>query len=172
MKNLLCLLILIFTSTSCVSNDIRILVDKSERKLTVLQKNNTLHEFRIALGGSPLGDKEKKGDGKTPEGTFSICIKNPQSQFHRSLGLNYPKADDADSGLRNGLISQAQHRRIVEASKRNSLPPWNTKLGGEIYIHGGGNATDWTLGCIGLENADMKVLFDLIQVGTQIEIRP
>jgi murein L,D-transpeptidase YafK len=166
------LFVLIFTASSCVTNDIRIVVDKSNREMKVMQRYQTLHKFRIALGKSPIGDKERKGDGKTPEGNFSICVKNAHSQFYRSLGINYPNAEDADRGLRQGLISQVEHRRIVAASKRNAIPPWKTKLGGEIYIHPGGCSADWTRGCMALNQADMKVLFDLIPVGTQIEIRP
>ena len=58
---------------------------------------------------------------------------------------------------------------FAEATKR---PPWGTSLGGEIYIHGGGNAPDWTAGCIALSDADMAVLFAMAREGDTVRIIP
>lgn len=101
-----------------------------------------------------------------------MCVKNPKSRFYLSLGISYPDTGDAARGLKEGLISKAEHDKIVAAQKSRTSPPWDTKLGGEIFIHGHGSATDWTLGCVALENAEMKTLYELIEVGTAVEIRP
>jgi hypothetical protein len=66
-----------------------------------------------------------------------------------------PNAEDAERGLRDGLISRAVHDAIVKASKRKATPPQNTPLGGDIYIHGNGASSDWTWGCVALENEDI-----------------
>lgn len=171
MKSSIYLIILAFIASPCFAGDIRIVVEKSERQLTAFRNDERLHRFRIGLGGSPMGDKQQSGDGKTPEGVFFICVKNPKSRFYLSLGISYPGVDDASRGLRSGLITQVEHDKIVSAQKRRATPPWNTKLGGEIFIHGRGSSSDWTLGCIALDDQDMKILFDLIEVGTQIEIK-
>lgn len=148
----------------------RIVVKKKERKLMVFASEKLVKTYKIGLGFAPEGDKETEGDGKTPEGEFYIFTKNTESKFYLSLGVSYPSIEDARRGLQANLISQTEHDQIVEAINNKKMPPQKTKLGGEIYIHGSGAATDWTQGCVGLSNHDMKHLFDAIQVGTSVII--
>lgn len=154
----------------------RILVKKSERKLylyeTVGGKERLRKTYAIALGNTPTGHKRKQGDGRTPEGEYYITHKNPKSNFYLSLGVSYPNINDADEGLKAGLITKNQHDAIAAAIRSKSKPPQNTKLGGDIFIHGGGVANDWTLGCVALENEDIKELFDLLPVKTPVKIVP
>jgi murein L,D-transpeptidase YafK len=150
----------------------RIVVKKKERKLEVFDGERLVKTYKIGLGFAPEGDKETEGDGKTPEGDFYIFTKNANSKFYLSLGVSYPSIEDAKRGLEQNLISAAQHDAIVQAIKNQQTPPQNTKLGGEIYIHGSGSATDWTLGCVALSNGDVKELFDAIPVKTSVKIVP
>lgn len=150
----------------------RLVVKKSERKLEVFDGEKLIKTYRVGLGFAPVGDKEKQGDGKTPEGEFYIFTKNDKSKFYLSIGVSYPSIEDAERGLREKLISKDQHYEIVEAIKNKKTPLQNTKLGGEIYIHGNGSKTDWTLGCVALEDAEMKELFDAIPIGTSVKIEP
>jgi murein L,D-transpeptidase YafK len=176
-RSFLCLLIfisLLFTCSYLHAAEQHIIVTKSERKLELYQDTDPkpTHTFKIGLGHTPIAPKERSGDGKTPEGTYFICVKNPKSKFYLSLGISYPNAEDAARGLKSDLIERAIHDQIVAAEKRRITPPWNTALGGEIFIHGRGATSDWTLGCIALDDTDMKTLFDLIEVGTIITIKP
>ncbi len=154
----------------------RILIKKSERKLylyeTVNGKERLRKTYQIALGNTPTGHKQQQGDGRTPEGDYYLTHKNPKSNFYLSLGVSYPNLSDADTGLKNGLITKSQHEAISSAIRSKSKPPQNTKLGGDIFIHGGGKAGDWTLGCVALENEDIKELFDLLPVKTPVKIIP
>jgi murein L,D-transpeptidase YafK len=152
--------------------DQRIVVLKGERLLKLYADGKVVKTYRVGLGPHPTGSKLRQGDGRTPEGTFYVCVKNEHSQYYRSLGLSYPTPADAARGLRDGLITQAQHDTILAAHKKHATPPWNTPLGGEIFIHGNGSSSDWTLGCIALEDADMKELFATVAKGTAVEIRP
>ena len=147
-------------------------INKQKRTLEVFDEGKRLRSYPISLGFAPNGDKEVEGDGKTPEGEFYVFTKNPESAFFLSLGLSYPNSEDARRGLRDGLISQAEHDEIVDAISNKLMPPQKTKLGGEIYIHGGGCQKDWTAGCVALENEKMKELFDAIEVGTPVFIVP
>ena len=147
-----------------------LVVSKSERKLELFDGEKPIKTYRIALGFAPVGDKEKQGDGKTPEGEFYIFTKNPKSNYYLSLGVSYPSVDDAERGLREKIISKKQHDAIIKAINERKTPLQNTRLGGEIYIHGNGAATDWTLGCVALDNADMKELFEAIPIGTNVKI--
>lgn len=152
--------------------DPRILVEKSRRTLTVFSNERPVKTYRIALGRKASGDKDREGDLRTPEGDFYVCAKNESSKFHRALGLSYPNNEDADRGLAAGLISKREQRAIVDAVRHYRRPPWNTRLGGEIMIHGGGVGSDWTTGCIALSNADIEELFGRVPMGTPVEVRP
>ena len=149
-----------------------IVVYKAKRQLELYDGVDLLRTYRIGLGFSPVGDKEREGDGRTPEGDFYVFVKNPRSAYHLSLGISYPTIEDAERGLRDRLISKAQHDDIVKAINNKKAPPQNTPLGGLIYIHGNGSKSDWTLGCIALENADIQELFDAVEVGTPVKILP
>lgn len=149
-----------------------LVVKKGKRELFLYDGRKLIKTYRIALGFAPLGDKEKQGDGRTPEGEFYIFIKNPQSRFYLSLGVSYPSIDDAERGLENGLITRRERDAIVKAVNAGQMPLQNTKLGGEIYIHGGGSASDWTLGCVALSEEDIKELFEAIPVKTKVRIEP
>lgn len=149
-----------------------LVVKKSERKLEVFDGEKLVKTYQIVLGSVPVGDKEIRGDGKTPLGKFYVFTKNNKSKFYLSLGVSYPSIDDAERGLRENLISQEEHDVILQAISEKKMPPQNTKLGGEIYIHGGGTITDWTQGCIALRDEEMKEIFDAIPLGAKIEIIP
>lgn len=150
----------------------RLVVRKSERKLEIFDGEKLVKTYRIVLGFAPEGDKETEGDGKTPLGEFYVFTKNDQSRFYLSLGLSYPSADDAARGIRENLISQEEHDAIVKAIGEKRMPPQKTRLGGEIYIHGGGTENDWTWGCMALSNEEMKELFDAVPLGAKVTILP
>jgi murein L,D-transpeptidase YafK len=150
----------------------RLVVRKARRELLVYSGDRLLKTYRVGLGTNPVPPKERQGDRATPEGRYVVCRKNPRSQFVLSLGLSYPNAVDAERGLRAGLLTRAQHRRIVESAGSGTCPPWDTPLGGEIFIHGHGSGTDWTWGCIALDDPDIRELFGVIPLGTPVEITP
>jgi murein L,D-transpeptidase YafK len=134
----------------------RILVDKSDRTLTVFRAGQPLRTYPVALGFQPVGDKVREGDGRTPEGTFRVNRRNAASRFHLSLGIDYPQPDDRARAAAGGYSP-----------------------GGEIFIHGQPNgmagrpaiATDWTAGCIAVSNDEIEELWRIAPQGTIIEIR-
>ena len=158
-------------SLSKIENPL-IVVNKSQRKLELFDGEKLIKTYKIALGFAPVGDKEKQGDGKTPEGEFYIFTKNDKSKFYLSLGISYPNIEDAARGLKAKLITKTEYDKIVRAIKDKKMPAQYTKLGGEIYIHGGGTTSDWTDGCVALQNEEMKEIFDAIPVGTRVKIEP
>ena len=149
-----------------------IVIKKKARELELFDGENSIKTYPIALGFAPVGDKEREGDGKTPEGEFYVHFKNGRSKFYLSIGISYPNAEAAKRGLAAKIITQAEHDAIIEAIKNKKTPPQKTRLGGEIFIHGGGSATDWTQGCAALGNADIKELFEAIPIGTKVKIEP
>ena len=134
-------------------------VFKSERKLQIISSGIVLHEFHIALGSNPKGQKIQEGDGRTPEGTYILDYKKSDSAFYKAIHISYPNAND-----------------IASAKTRGVSP------GGQIMIHGQMNGLgwlsfisqrfDWTNGCVALTNADMETLWSSVKQGTKVEIRP
>lgn len=149
-----------------------IIVRKSQRQLLLLSNGRVVRKYRIGLGLNPVGDKVRQGDRRTPEGEFFVFVKNANSTFYLSLGLSYPNAAHAARGLRDGLITHAQYEAIMRELRLKKGPPQNTRLGGDIYIHGNGAQSDWTWGCVALENDDVRELFDAVNVGTPVKIEP
>jgi len=150
----------------------KIVVKKSQRQMFLYSGGKLVRTYRIGLGLSPVGDKVRQGDRRTPEGDFYVFTRNNRSAFYLSLGVSYPNEAHAARGLRDGLITKAQYEAIVRAVRAGKTPPQNTQLGGDIYIHGNGATSDWTWGCVALEDSDVKELFDAIPVGTPVRIEP
>ncbi len=150
----------------------QIVVEKKKRNLKLYDGKKLFKTYKISLGAVPVGDKEIEGDGKTPEGEFYVFTKNDKSSFFLSLGLSYPNKEDAERGIKANLITQAEHDEIIRAIDAKEMPLQKTKLGGEIYIHGGGCNADWTQGCMALENDEMQEIFDVTAVGTTVLIKP
>jgi len=164
---LVCLFALIFLNlcacTGASAEDLpkadRLLVVKSERKLYLFNNGQVLREYTVSLGLNPIGHKQRRGDKRTPEGRYVLNRRNPQSQYYKSLLLSYPNEDD---------------RRLAEAG---GLDP-----GGDLAIHGLPTRSeeeawdyierDWTDGCIAVTNDQMEEIWQLVDLGTPIEIKP
>jgi len=148
----------------------KIIIQKASRCLAVLDHGRTVFSCRIALGSQPEGAKRAQGDGRTPEGSYFICLVKENGKYGRSLGLSYPGVRDAELAFREGRIDGRTLANIQSACAEKRRPPWGSPLGGEIYIHEGGAETDWTAGCIALETEDMDRLFPLWQQIEAVEI--
>ena len=140
--------------------------------MLLYSQDTIVRVYRVGLGFNPTDDKTVEGDGCTPEGEFVVCSKNPKSKYLLSVGLSYPNQEDAERGLRGNLISDQEYDIIANALSQNRCPPWDTQLGGEIFIHGGGSSSDWTRGCIALDDADIQELYQEVERGFPVIIKP
>lgn len=126
-----------------------VIVQKGRRQMFLLNGNKVLKGYNFELGFAPTGHKAIEGDGKTPEGAYFIDRKNPNSSFHLSIGISYPNEAD-----------RAKARAIGESP------------GGDIFIHGTPKKfrrdSDWTWGCIAIENRQMEDVYAMVNVGTPI----
>ena len=147
---------------------------KIDRRMQLRQGETVLREFRVSLGVEPRSGKEVQGDKRTPVGRYYITHKNGGSRFHRFLGLSYPNEEDADRGYRRGLISAGEWADIFLANLHGDDPPYSTRLGGRVGIHGFGGRpyvpVDWTDGCIAISDGEIEYLFDVVAVGTPVII--
>lgn len=149
-----------------------VVIQKSDRALGLYVDGQLVGAYRIGLGGNPEGHKGREGDGRTPEGTYFICTRNAQSRFHLFLGISYPGPDDAARAAADNMITPDQSRAIIEAGRDSRQPPWDTPLGGEVGLHGGGGGWDWTLGCIAMDDEAIESLWDVLKIGDPVLILP
>jgi murein L,D-transpeptidase YafK len=175
-----------FTFSSYVaslSGPLRLVIWKSQYTLTLYKGDRPVKTYRAAFGrGFRDGDKRKSGDKRTPEGEFYICTMNHSKRFYKFMGLSYPDVKHAESGLREKLISPGEYTSIRQAIEERQQPPWGTRLGGAVGIHGrmlDGAAMpeyysvlNWTDGCIALDNADVDEIFSIASLGTPVTILP
>lgn len=168
---------------SSLAGDLRIVIWKSQYTLTLYKGELPVKTYRAVFGkGFRDGDKRKAGDKRTPEGSFFICTMNHSERFYKFMGLSYPGVKDAEQGLRNGLITPKQYEMIKKANEERQPPPWDTKLGGAVGIHGRMldsaiaprfyPGTNWTDGCIALENSDIDEIYSVVSLGTPVTILP
>jgi L,D-transpeptidase catalytic domain len=159
-------------------SNVWIRISKKSQTVFVYRGATLVERLPADLGYNFFSDKQKRGSSadpdhwRTPEGEFFIVSKNSASAYYKALVLNYPNAEDAERGLRDGLISEDEFEQIVEAENRFTIPPMGTDLGGFIEIHGEGTGrrSNWTQGCIAVQNEQIDRLWSMVQVGTPVLI--
>lgn len=150
----------------------KILINIMKGRLRVVDESGiSVAVFPVICGRhSSRGKKRFEGDQRTPRGSYYVCTINPESKFTLFFGISYPNLKDAREALDRREISFEQFEKIKEAVEKNLRPPWNTPLGGEIGIHGGGIDRDGTRGCIGMRDEDVLKLKQYVVRGTPVEI--
>jgi murein L,D-transpeptidase YafK len=101
-------------------------------KGTQQDKYKLFKTYKVCALAGTLGPKRMAGDYQVPEGFYYINEFNPHSEYHLSLGLNYPNASD----------------RMLSDS---------TQPGGDIYIHG----SCVTTGCIPITDNQIEELYTI-----------
>lgn len=132
-------------------------VDKSENKMYLFDNGKVVKKYHVAFGGNPKGHKEREGDQKTPEGSYTLDYKKEHSSYYRAMHISYPNTLD------------------TQRAKSKGVSP-----GGFIMVHGQRNwfallspitqKFNWTNGCIALTNSQMDEFMDLVKTGTEIYI--
>ncbi len=144
---------------STIAKADHVLVLKHQHILQLWHNGQVIKEYKVALGGNPVGPKTQQGDHKTPEGIYVLDSRNPRSQFYKSLHISYP--------------TPAQR----SAARKRGVSP-----GGDVFVHGlptrfrsvgaAHRLYDWTDGCIAVTDDEMDEIWLAVADGTPIEIRP
>lgn len=129
-------------------------VYKGARRLELWHHDQLLRDYEIGLGQNPIGHKQYEGDSRTPEGSYIIDRRNPQSAYHLSIGISYPNEED------------------IARAAAAGVPP-----GGDIFIHGRGEwgperRGDWSAGCITVSNSEIEEIYSMVRNGTPIHLYP
>jgi murein L,D-transpeptidase YafK len=136
-----------------------VVVRKAKRTLQLLRGGRPFRTYQIALGPEPVGPKRRSGDGRTPEGVYTLDWRNPNSSFYRAIHVSYPAPHDREPAERWGV---APGGLIMVHGLPNGVPaarvghPWN----------------NWTNGCIAVTNSEMDEIWSLVDDGTTIIIYP
>ena len=149
----------------------RAVITKHAKTLVLYDGDEEVMRIPVVLGKNSA-DKQREGDLATPEGEFFICYKNSTSKYHSFLGISYPNVEDAERGLRDGLITRPEHDQINAAIAQKQCPPWKTALGGEVGLHGPCPNVTWTHGCIAMNAEQIERLYDLLEIGDEVTILP
>lgn len=131
----------------------RVVVMKSQRTMHLMHHDQVLASHRTSLGFAPEGHKRTEGDGRTPEGRYRVDRRNPDSRYHLSIGIDYPRPRD-----------------LARARAAGVAP------GGNIFIHGTPRRFaargDWTAGCVAVSNREMERIYAMVADGTPVDIFP
>ena len=158
---LIALISTLIISVTSFANDREVdlvLIDKSEQKMYLLSEGKQIKKYHVVFGSNPKGHKLQEGDERTPEGKYVLDYKKADSSFYKAIHISYPNEEDKAK------------------AKKMSVSP-----GGLIMIHGQKNGFgwlswlmqmfNWTNGCIAVTNSEMDEIWQLVKVGTPIEIR-
>jgi murein L,D-transpeptidase YafK len=136
-----------------------ILILKKDHVMELMAGGKVIRSYKVAMGQGGLAPKVRQGDGRTPEGHYIIDAKYANSEYHKALHISYPNAEDRKRAARLGVSP-----------------------GGSILIHGLPNGKgyvgaahrlyDWTLGCVAVTDEEIDEVWELVAVGTPVEIRP
>jgi murein L,D-transpeptidase YafK len=136
-----------------------ILILKKDHVMELLAGGKVIRTYKVALGQGGLAAKEREGDGRTPEGHYTIDARYEASHYHKALHVSYPNADDRKRAAKLGVSPGG-------AIMIHGLP------NGKGYIGAAHRLYDWTLGCIAVTDEEIDEIWILVPVGTPVEIRP
>ena len=136
-----------------------ILILKKDHVLELLQGGKVIRTYKVALGRGGLAPKEREGDGRTPEGHYIIDSRTAESHYHKALHVSYPNAEDRKRAAKLGVAPGG-------AIMIHGLPNGMGALGAAHRLY------DWTLGCIAVTDEEIDEIWDLVPIGTPVEIRP
>ncbi len=141
----------------------RILVQKNSHTMILWAGDQEVGRYKVAIGPGGAGHKHREGDKITPVGRYHVISRGP-SAYTVFMRLDYPNAED---------------RKRFAALKAKGALPWNATIGGDIGIHGAPPQPeyksehkdwDWTLGCVAVDDDEIKEIAKRVPDGTVVDI--
>jgi murein L,D-transpeptidase YafK len=175
---LIALVLTITTSNVFAKSEVALVrVFKSERRLELLTKDDrVIKTYKVMLGRNPVGHKVQEGDNKTPEGNYTLDMRNPQSKFHKSLHISYPNLKDKLKAKSLGVKPGGDIMLHGLPNDFSEMTDWleTVGLGGlaDDLIRAGLPYLDWTNGCIAVTDAEIDEIYGMLDIPTKIVIRP
>ncbi|XDD46705.1 murein L,D-transpeptidase family protein [Leptospira sp. WS39.C2] len=158
-KNIFVIVCISFFGSLHSETNTIVYVKKSEKTLTVTKAGKTILKIPISLGFEPEGPKKEEGDGKTPEGTYTIDYQIPEWDYYKALHISYPNKTQLEEAKKRNV--KAGSGILIHGMKRH----WNWF--GHLHTY-----LNWTHGCMAVTNEEMDLLFEMVPVGSKIRIEP
>jgi murein L,D-transpeptidase YafK len=141
----------------------KVVIDKSEYTMDVYDQDGWLATYPVVFGNKNQGDKKMEGDRLTPNGSFRITFKKPHKEWGYFLLLDYPNDESYQRFKKRKLTGQI---------------PKSAKIGNGIGIHGTraneeyavDKFINWTNGCVSVKYSDIQELYEMLPLGTTVEI--
>lgn len=147
-----------------------IVIRKKDAALDLMCAGKKSKTFAATFGANPVGQKEREGDERTPEGVYHISSRVESDRFYRFLGVSYPNADDIARTRKLGITNPGGGIGIhgVKPKLATLARAW-IRLSSATGL---GQVWGPTDGCIGLSNDDVSILYSIVPVGTKVTILP
>ena len=137
-------------------------IDKSDHTLKLMAGSDVVKTYKVAIGSGGMGPKQYEGDMTTPTGTYRLKGRW-KGLYRQFLNVSYPNDED---------------KKRFAALKAKGDVPAGRGIGFGIGIHGVGQKTwngvhkltDWTAGCIALDDAEIDELSSMVKDDTKIVI--
>ncbi|MBY0415163.1 MAG: L,D-transpeptidase family protein [Bdellovibrionales bacterium] len=179
MKALLFSLSLAITmaNANAASDVLLIRVFKAERRLELVGKDNrVLKTYKVMLGRTPVGPKTQEGDNKTPEGSYELDLRNPNSSYHKALRVSYPNFKDKLKAKMKGVKPGGDIMLHGFPNDFKEMTSWLDSVGlggiGDDLIRASLPYFDWTNGCIAVTDDEIDEIYNRVDVPTKIVIQP
>ena len=180
MKTLFTSLFALLSLTNAfASSEVKLVnVFKGERRLELVGKDDkVIKSYSIVLGKDPIGHKVQEGDNKTPEGTYTLDWKKPNSDFHKAIHVSYPNKADKQKAKELGVSPGGSNMIHGYPNSYKTISAILRLFGVQGYyndalIYWALGYFDWTSGCISVNNADINEIYSLVDVPTKIIIWP
>jgi hypothetical protein len=158
-----------------------VVVDVEAHTAQRFDRGALTHEWEVGRGQAE-GEKERRGDLKTPRGLYFVTDKSTgpfSGDFAGYYGghwvkVNYPNAFDAQRGVREGLVTAEQAARITHDWWSRRLTLQKTGLGGGIGFHGwispwkGDDGFGLSWGCVVFHPEDVAGAYAVLPVGAAV----
>lgn len=179
MKKLLLALCLAITAANVYAkNEVKLLrVYKSDRRLELIgSDNNVIKTYKVMLGRNPIGPKTQEGDNKTPEGTYELDAKNPDSNFRKSFHISYPNLKQKMKAKMRGVSPGGDIMLHGLPNDFKEMTVFLNSIGlgqiGDDLIRMALPNFDWTNGCVAVTDDEIDEIFEMVNVPTKIIIEP
>jgi hypothetical protein len=152
--------------------DPEVFIYKERRRLYVVDANVVVRDYPVGLGKQPWGDKEREGDGRTPEGAFMVFTKSSLPDHGLGLKTRDPSPSSGKRLAFSGQAASLGSRHFATTSRLGTGVQERSNWSGHFSIHGGGAQADWTDGSVALYPSDLEELSQIVALGTSVIVRP
>ena len=135
-----------------------VVVKKSQYSMELFKDGKPIRRYWVALGVNPKGPKVRKGDQRTPAGRYRLDYKKDSSGYYKAMHISYPNLNDLQ---RAKMLGVDPGNMVMVHGQPNDVNPAEPAV----------QKSNWTNGCISVKYSDIFELYEMIPLGTEVEVR-